>query len=824
MGRGKRGRPSKKEQKTITNDMLGGVLVVLGLILAVFIGFKNVGSFAQICKVIFLGALGNSAYSFPILLMIIGTYCIMSERKVKPLSELRKGLVVIVLIAAIFTVFTNSDISIYSNTIKTIVDSINAGIAGQDYGGAIGTIVGGAVAGIIGIVPARILFPIFTFILTLFLYNISFKQFFGAVSYGINYIIDHVNQVIDTLFRDDEVKQYEYTDNLGEKVPKLSRREKARIEKKQEKLREKGSSNVEDNLMLDKTEQVEFDFNKLGGKPSEAEIKGKQKRDEFFKLQKEEKEDKSVKEVLTLDHTAHVEDDNYVFPSIDLLAVPKQGEVFDRKAIHGVAVKLQKTLASFGVDAKVTNITKGPTVTRYELTPSTGVKVSKIVNLSDDIALNLAAKSIRIEAPIPGKAAVGIEVPNAICESVMLREVIESDAFKNHKSKLAFALGKDAAGEVCVGDIAKMPHVLIAGATGSGKSVCINSIIVSILYKAKPSEVKMILVDPKMVELSGYNGIPHLLIPVVTDPKKAAGALNWAVQEMVNRYNLFASKGVKDIKGYNMVMEKESEGVKLPQIVIIIDELADLMMVAPNDVEDAICRLAQMARAAGMHLVIATQRPSVDVITGIIKANIPSRIAFTVSSQVDSRTILDMAGAEKLLGKGDMLYYPVGETKPLRMQGTFISEKEIESIVDEIKSNTDVKYNNDIIESIEKANGKGTKADEEEQDDADELLNDAINLVMDMGQASASMLQRKFKIGYSRAGRIVDQMEARGLISGYDGSKPRQVLISKEEWQELKMGNNSNNTENNNETEDNIQNTAENVDDMQKKSNIDIKL
>ena len=825
MGRGKRGRPSKKEQKTITNDMLGGVLVVLGLILAVFIGFKNVGSFAQVCKVIFLGALGNSAYSFPILLMIIGTYCIMSEKKVKPLSELRKGIVIIVLIAALFTVFTNSEISIYSNTIKTIVDSINAGIAGQDYGGAIGTIIGGALAGIIGIVPTRILLPIFTFILALFLYNISFKQFFGAVSYGINYIIDHVNQVIDTLFRDDEVKQYEYTDNLGNKVPKLSRRERARIEKEQEKLKEKGSSNVEDNLMLDKTEQVEFDFNKLGGKPSEAEIKGKQKRDEFFKLQKEEKEDKSVKEVLTLDHTAHVEDDNYVFPSIDLLAVPKQGGVFDRKAIHGVAVKLQKTLASFGVDAKVTNITKGPTVTRYELTPSTGVKVSKIVNLSDDIALNLAAKSIRIEAPIPGKAAVGIEVPNAICESVMLREVIESDTFKNHKSKLAFALGKDAAGEVCVGDIAKMPHVLIAGATGSGKSVCINSIIVSILYKAKPSEVKMILVDPKMVELSGYNGIPHLLIPVVTDPKKAAGALNWAVQEMVNRYNLFASKGVKDIKGYNFVMEKESEGVKLPQIVIIIDELADLMMVAPNDVEDAICRLAQMARAAGMHLVIATQRPSVDVITGIIKANIPSRIAFTVSSQVDSRTILDMAGAEKLLGKGDMLYYPVGETKPLRMQGTFISEKEIESIVDEIKSNTDVKYNNDIIESIEKANGKGTKADDDEQDDADELLNDAIDLVMDMGQASASMLQRKFKIGYSRAGRIVDQMEARGLISGYDGSKPRQVLISKEEWQELKMGNSANNVENNNESDDsNMQSSAENLENVQKKSNVDIEL
>lgn len=828
MGRGKRGRPSKKEQKTITNDMLGGVLIVLGLILVVFIGFKNIGSFAQICKVFFLGLLGKSAYSFPILLMIVGTYCIMSEKKVKPLSEIRKGLLAIALIAATLTVFTQSNVTIYSNPIKTIADSVNLGILSQNYGGAVGTLVGGAVAGLIGIVTARIIFPVVTFIAILVLCNISFKQFFGAVSYSVSYAADHINKIINTLFRDDEVKRYEYTDSYGNKVVKLSRREKAKLEKEQErqnKLKEPGSNNVDENLNIDKTEQVEFDFNKLGGKPSEAEIKGKQKRDEFFKLQKEEKEDKSVKEVLTLDHTAHVEEDNYIFPSIELLAEPTEGKVFDAKAIKFVAVRLQKTLASFGVDAKVTNITKGPTVTRYELTPSTGVKVSKIVNLSDDIALNLAAKSIRIEAPIPGKAAVGIEVPNEVTESVMLREVIESDTFKNHKSKLAFALGKNAAGEVCVGDIAKMPHMLIAGATGSGKSVCINSIIVSILYKSKPSEVKMILVDPKMVELSGYNGIPHLLIPVVTDPKKAAGALNWAVQEMVNRYNLFASKGVKDLKGYNAVMEKEEDGAKLPQIVIIIDELADLMMVAPNDVEDAICRLAQMARAAGMHLIIATQRPSVDVITGIIKANIPSRIAFTVSSQVDSRTILDMAGAEKLLGKGDMLYFPVGETKPLRMQGTFISESEIENIVEEIKANTNVKYNNEIIESIEKANGKNAKQ-EEEQDDADELLNDAIDLVMDMGQASASMLQRKFKIGYSRAGRIVDQMEARGLISGYDGSKPRQVLISKEEWQELKMGNGASAQEDSDE-EDNegiIQNSASDIEDEDKKSKINIEL
>lgn len=824
MGKGKRGRPSKKEQKTITNDMLGGFLVVFGLILAVFIGFKNVGSFAQICKIIFLGALGKSAYTFPILLMIVGTYCIMSEKRVNSFSEIRKGLIVIALIAATLTVFTQTNINIYSNPIKAIIDSVNSGIARQNYGGAIGTLLGGALAGIVGIVPARIIYPLLTFIVSLFLYNISFKQFFGAISYGFNYIVDHLNNVVNTLFRDDEVKKYEYTDNLGNKVPKLSRREKALIEKeqeKQEKLREKGSSNVDENLNIDRTEQVEFDFNKLGGQPSEAEIKGKQKRDEFFKQQKEEKEDKTVKEVLTLDHTAHVEDENYIFPSIDLLQEPKEGEAFDRKSIHAVAVRLQKTLASFGVDARVTNITKGPTVTRYELTPSTGVKVSKIVNLADDIALNLAAKSIRIEAPIPGKAAVGIEVPNAVAESVMLREVIDSDVFKNHKSKLCFALGKNAAGEVCVGDIAKMPHMLIAGATGSGKSVCINSIIVSILYKAKPSEVKMILVDPKMVELSGYNGIPHLLIPVVTDPKKAAGALNWAVQEMVNRYNLFASKGVKDIKGYNAVMENE-EGVKLPQIVIIIDELADLMMVAPNDVEDAICRLAQMARAAGMHLIIATQRPSVDVITGIIKANVPSRIAFTVSSQVDSRTILDMAGAEKLLGKGDMLYYPVGETKPLRMQGTFISEAEIENIVSEIKENTNTTYDNNIIESIEKANGKNAKDQDTDEDDADELLNDAIDLVMDMGQASASMLQRKFKIGYSRAGRIVDQMEARGLISGYDGSKPRQVLISKEEWQELKMGGNDSANDTSDTTT--ISNVAENVENSQTRSKIDIEL
>ena len=430
-------------------------------------------------------------------------------------------------------------------------------------------------------------------------------------------------------------------------------------------------------------------------------------------------------------------------------------------------------------------MTKGPTVTRYELQPSVGVKVSKILNLADDIALNLAAKSIRIEAPIPGKSAVGIEVPNKTTEMVTLREIIESDAFQNAPSKVSFSLGKAIDGEPFVADISKMPHMLISGSTGSGKSVCINSIIMSLLYKATPNEVKLILIDPKVVELGVYNGIPHLLIPVVTDPKKAAGALNWAVQEMVNRYNLFASRGVRDIKGYNELLEKDGEEGKLPQIVIIVDELADLMMVAPNEVEDAICRLAQMARAAGMYLIIATQRPSVDVITGIIKANIPSRVAFTVSSQVDSRTILDMAGAEKLLGRGDMLFLPVGESKPIRLQGAYVSDAEIESVVEMIKTGTPAVYNENILEKLESSTSSSVDGNAN-GDDCDELLTDAIELVVGLGQASTSMLQRKFRVGHSRAGRIIDQMEERGIIAASEGPKPRKVLISKEEWEEMK--------------------------------------
>lgn len=783
-------KASKKDVKTFSSDFHGGILVAIGIILFVLLTFKDAGTISDFLNNITRGFFGNLALMLPLVLIIVGIHEIASEKKTKPYTEIYKGVILVGLLCSIIYSFTLYNLSLFDNPVKFIVDSYNLGVDGKNIVGLVGAIVATPLVKLLGSLAARILLIFVTLITALCFFDISFKQLFNAIYNVFAYIGNGIAYVCSILFRNDGEDDEE--EPKEEKLTRKQKREAALRKKElEEKMDEKGSPNTDKNLRLANAEQLEFDFNKLGGKPDEKGMQAKQQRDEYFKKQREQKEDNKVKEVLTIDHTRLSEEENYSFPSIDLLGKPKGQETFDKKAIRDTAVKLQKTLASFGVEAKVTNITKGPTVTRYELTPNTGVKVSKIVNLSDDIALNLEAKSIRIEAPIPGKAAVGIEVPNKIAESVTLREVIESDIFNSAQSKLTFALGKDAAGNICVGDIAKMPHVLIAGATGSGKSVCINSIIVSILYKAKPSEVKMILIDPKMVELSGYNGIPHLLIPVVTDPKKAAGALNWAVQEMVKRYSLFASVGVKDLKGYNKIIGKK-EGAKLPQIVIIVDELSDLMMVAPNDVEDAICRLAQMARAAGMHLIIATQRPSVDVITGIIKANVPSRIAFTVSSQVDSRTILDSAGAEKLLGRGDMLYFPTGEIKPLRMQGAFVSEKEIEKIVESIKESNNSTYSKDILESIEKAgnnNSKGGSDSSDDGEDADVLLEDAIDLVVDIGQASASMIQRRFKVGHSRAGRIIDQMEARGLISGYEGSKPRQVLISKSEWQELKMGN-----------------------------------
>lgn len=487
--------------------------------------------------------------------------------------------------------------------------------------------------------------------------------------------------------------------------------------------------------------------------------------------------------------------ESYIFPPVYLL---KEGEKPDGKdlseELKANAQLLVDALASFGVQTRIIDIARGPAVTRYELQPSAGVKISKITNLADDIALNLATSGVRIEAPIPNKAAVGIEVPNRQTSVVPIRDIIDSQAFREAKSKVTMCLGKDIGGSVCVADISKMPHMLIAGATGSGKSVCINSIIMSILYKAPPEEVRLLMVDPKVVELGVYNGIPHLLVPVVTDPRKAAGALNWAVSEMLGRYKLFADNSVRDINGYNRLAEEQPERnlAKMPQIVIIIDELADLMIAAQNEVEDAICRLAQMARAAGMHLVIATQRPSVDVITGVIKANIPSRIAFAVSSQVDSRTILDSGGAEKLLGKGDMLFFPVGAAKPTRIQGCFVSDKEVEKVVAFIKGSQTAEYDDQILEEIERqaeAAGKsaGGGSGGGGFDAQDEMLPAAIECVVETGQASTSLLQRKLKLGYARAARIIDEMESRGIVGPFEGSKPRQVLISRQQWIEMKM-------------------------------------
>lgn len=497
----------------------------------------------------------------------------------------------------------------------------------------------------------------------------------------------------------------------------------------------------------------------------------------------------------------------YKYPYLGLLHAPEPTDDFSHSSeLNENGQKLIDTLKSFGVAARIVDIARGPSITRYEIQPAPGVKISKITNLSDDIALNLAASGVRIEAPIPGKAAVGIEIPNRIVSIVTIRELIASKEFKNAKSKLSVVLGKDISGDIVVTDLSKMPHLLIAGTTGSGKSVCVNSILLSLLFRATPQEVKILLIDPKMVEFSKYKGIPHLLVPVVSDAKKAAGALNWAVSEMLKRYQLFAEYGVRDLIGYNKLVEQNIEKAcsqvdengeiaeiypneKLPQIVIAIDELADLMMAAPNDVEEAICRLAQMARAAGMHLVIATQRPSVNVITGVIKANIPSRIALKVSSQIDSRTILDVGGADKLIGRGDMLFLPVGQAKPLRVQGGYASDEEIENVTEFLKKSQTSDYDEEVIEQIEQitAQNIGSKDDKracDSESSDDPMMEEAIKVVVEAGQASTSLLQRRLRLGYARAGRLIDEMEQMGIVGPHEGSKSRQVLMSHQEWLE----------------------------------------
>ena len=797
-------RRGRKKQQKVNLDIAVVGTIIAAILLAVLI-YTNSGFLGEHLSPVLGGIMGFIKYIIPIGIFAIGVSLACNKDKEYLSHKLIQYTVFLICIAVVM--------SVYQISIGHIVLSDDiSDVAKQAYylgernigGGVIGTVIAAPLIGLLDTLGTVILCIGVAIIILIFMFAIKPSEIIAGIVDGI---VDRREE--KRAYREEErnnnrkvsttTKLYNQEDN-NVVAHKETARERRLREK--EEARRRALEIDEDQLTINlngleedkKGKLKKFDHSKddivpLGMQENKNISSPDVIEANLFKKEQEVKEEK-VKEVLTLEHTMVVEDDNYEFPPIEILSQgDKKGLKGGKKTVTDTATKLQKTLYSFGVSAKVENVSVGPAITRYELKPAEGVRVSKIANLADDIALNLAAASIRIEAPIPGKQAVGIEVPNVENEVVHFRDIIDTQTFATHKSKLAFALGKDVAGQEVVTDIAKMPHVLIAGATGSGKSVCINTLISSIIYKAKPSEVKLVMIDPKIVELSVYNGIPHLLIPVVTDPKKAAGALAWAVQEMENRYNTFAKKGVRDLKGYNEAIEKEEGFGRLPQIVIIIDELADLMMVAAKDVEDSICRLAQKARAAGMHLVIATQRPSVDVITGIIKANIPSRIAFSVSSQIDSRTILDMVGAEKLLGKGDMLFYPAGAPKPTRVQGAFVSDGEVEKIVDFLKANGEVTYNEDILESIENSN-KSEKELEQEQaddDDADPFLMDAIDVVVETGQASTSFIQRRFKVGYARAGRIIDQMEERGVISGYQGSKPREVLMTKERLAELKM-------------------------------------
>ena len=782
------------------------------MLLAVLL-YTNSGVLGQKLNEIFGGMVGILRYIVPIGAFAIAVRMACKEEKDYITHKLVQYLALIIFIAIIMSIYQISKGALdISGDMSQILKRAYL-LGSKDIGGGvIGTLAAVPIVKMVGVLGAIVLCIGVSIMLFAFVFEIDVAKLISnsvekhlerkeerdlARQEAIEYEKEIHEKAMKSRERQQNIKQDAQLDKN-----KLQRKEIA--EDKRDEIANQIKIKLNGKVVQDETESEgifsKFKKNKQKNKESAAmtassiglenETNLGTINEELFVQEEQQKEDKT-KQVLQLEHTIAVEEEHYVFPPIKILKkTDKSALKGGTKTLTETANKLQKTLYSFGVQARVEDVTVGPAITRYELKPAEGVRVSKIANLADDIALNLAAETIRIEAPIPGKQAVGIEVPNKEKEMVGLREVIESDNFQNNTSKLSIALGKDVAGSAVIADIAKMPHVLIAGSTGSGKSVCINTIVTSIIYNSKPSEVKLIMVDPKVVELSVYNGIPHLLIPVVTDPKKAAGALAWAVQEMDDRYNKFAEKGVRDLKGYNKAVEKDETAGKLPQIVIIVDELADLMMVAAKDVEEAICRLAQKARAAGMHLVIATQRPSVDVITGLIKANVPSRIAFAVSSQIDSRTILDQVGAEKLLGKGDMLFFPAWASKPTREQGAFVSDEEVEKIVEFVKSNGTAVYREDILDTIENGTKeeqkKNLEAEQQADDDIDPFLNEAIDTVVETGQASTSFIQRRFKVGYARAGRIIDQMEERGVISGYQGSKPREVLWTLEKLAEMK--------------------------------------
>lgn len=803
------------------------LFAVLALCILIFIGNIGMGGVVgTFFKTVLFGLIGVLSWVFPIWLFFACAFMISNKNSIGEEGARRNMKLIAALLLLVF-VCTFAHLVCYFDTPMKIGEIFHT--CGQDHAG------GGIVGGLIGKAFLKAFGTAGAFVLTVIILLVSVlllteKEFFGNIS-------RKAGPALEQMRVNREAKRAEQKAREARRAKELEREEEqyereAYTQQKERRSSQKQSGVTLDTLLLDPekatakvpeeparkvypppqiniaddqpagdqqpdTDETTFaDLLKMDASYAdiapEAEAEGaqeeKQARRRTVKnpVSSAEDNEKVSQEIAA----ASVPVKEYVFPTTRHLTRPDQNAAGDsRKHLEEMSARLQMTLTNFGVDARVTNVTCGPSVTRYEIQPEMGVKVSKITNLADDIKLNLAVSDIRIEAPIPGKAAIGIEVPNKKNVTVTFRELIESDEFAAQKSRLTFCVGKDIGGKIIMTDIAKMPHVLIAGATGSGKSVCINTIIMSVLYKAKPEEVRMIMIDPKVVELSIYNGIPHLLLPVVTDPKKAAGALNWAVAEMTDRYRKFAEYQVKDIKAYNQKVDsiKDIPGEKperMPQILIIVDELADLMMVAPGDVEGAICRLAQLARAAGIHLVIATQRPSVNVITGLIKANMPSRIAFAVTSGVDSRTILDMVGAEKLLGKGDMLFYPQDYQKPLRVQGAFISEKEINEVVKEIcEKNGSTEYGTAIQEQMEKAtggNGGGSVAPGKERD---VYFDEAGRFVIEKEKGSIGMLQRMFKIGFNRAARIMDQLEEAGVVGPEEGTKPRQVLMSAEEFE-----------------------------------------
>lgn len=806
----------------------------------------------------FKGILGVFAISVPVLLMYIGIIT-AKEKKIeaKNISKIVLGAIAVLLLSnCVFLFGSNQSIKEvdYFTCLGQLYTYAADGYKNGSATGILGGLLGYPLAFLFGFTASKILCIVLLIIDIMFIFGITVKDIYNVFNKiftvlknsikqcdftkqtGDNSALKKLTATIETVKgkvknnsksqlsfgKDNDDNDYIDLNEISEGFNAV----KASKQKKTEALQE-DEDNIKDGeltahskeQLLDAVEQGNLVdkkasiLDKLTVPESDDEPKGKMSKKQEL-AQAEAEISKQVSE------NQDALENNYCYPPIELL-YPSSSKEDNKKAMEELernGTKLESTLKSFGVNASIVNICRGPSVTRFEVQPAPGVKISKITNLSDDIALNLASSGVRIEAPIPGKAAVGIEVPNKVITMVSMRELIDSSKFKNAKSKLSVVLGKDISGNTIVTDLAKMPHLLIAGTTGSGKSVCVNSILISLLYKATPDEVRLLLIDPKMVEFSKYKGIPHLLIPVVTDPKKAAGALNWAVNEMENRYKIFSTFGVRDIGGYNTMIDSynkirsektpeeleeepisNDEGIPIPNekmasIVIAIDEFADLMMTAPNEVEDSICRLAQKARAAGMHLVVATQRPTVNVITGVIKANIPSRISLKVSSQLDSRTILDVGGAEKLIGRGDMLFAPIGAPKPTRVQGCYASDAEIENVTSYIKKDHSSQYNVEIEEEIEKITeqelNKGK--DRDNSDDVgggfseDSMMEEAIKLVVENGQASTSLLQRRLRLGYARAGRLIDEMEQMGIVGPHVGSKSREVLMTYQQWLERK--------------------------------------